>query len=159
MVDYGGPGGPVGERVAVSLSNVARGPLTKTFRVEYLSHDLQSETIDRARTQGMNFELPVLPVCKTDAGTVPAGGETTVIASGLLPIREHHVFLGDQEVAKIHSDAEGDATVTFTVPIGVRPGKHLITIGALAVTGDCLTLSYRITIVSRSSGIGVLIDK
>ncbi len=136
IVDYPGPSVRVAERLAVRLTDDARGPLAATFRVEYLAVDVPSKTVDRARTQ-MNFATPVFPQCKTDPEVIPAGGTATVTASGLLPSRSVHVLIGDRQVGTAESDAAGSATATFVVPRRTSQGKHLITVGALAVTGDC----------------------
>jgi len=142
VIDYAGLRQPqfVAERVSVIMANKVRGPLAPAFRVEYISSHLGGDVVDRATTQGMNFAPPVFPSCETDPPAVRVGAATTVRASGLLPDRKVHVLLGPREVAATTSDSEGNAAASFEVPRGARRGKHLITVGALAVTGDCFLI-------------------
>ncbi len=128
----------VGEEITAIVPNgILEEPFGSRFRVEYISHAVQDDVLDRARTQGMNFDLPVFPDCTTDPGGVRTSEMTKVNATGLLPNRDVEVFLGDMEVGKGTSDSDGNATVKFTIPSDSTSGDRLVTVGAFAVTADC----------------------
>ena len=107
------------------------------FRAEFISRGPNDRVIDRARTARLDFALPVFPHCDVVPETVAPGGTATVLASGLLPARPHHLLLGDKEVATGRSDGDGRARIALPVPEDARAGPHLVTVGAIAVTADC----------------------
>lgn len=112
-------------------------PADATFRVAYISHEIDSGLIDRARTPGMNFQLPVFPECQTNPEVISQGQTTDVIASGLLPNRDVHLLLGATEVGTGVTDSDGRVTLPLAIPTDARVGDRLVTVGALAVTADC----------------------
>ena len=84
-------------------------PADASIRVEFVSHDIKGGAIDRARSSGMDFRLPVFPECRTAPEAVHQGDATMVHASGLLPNRPVHLLLGATEVANGVTDANGRA--------------------------------------------------
>ena len=112
-------------------------PDATSFGVEFVSHDVDSGTVDRARSPGLNFALPVFPECHTEPATVNQGGSATVFASGMLPDRDVHLLLGADQVGAGHTDAAGAATLALPIPADARTGPRLVTVGALAVSADC----------------------
>ncbi len=107
------------------------------FRAEFISRGPNDKILDRARTSRLDFALPVFPHCDVAPEAVAPGQSATVLASGLLPERPHHLLFGDKEVAVGRSDGDGRARLTLTVPENARSGPHLVTVGAFAVTADC----------------------
>jgi hypothetical protein len=120
--------------VPVSLMPVQQN---SRFAIEYVARDVASGTLDRARTYGMDFRLPVFPECRTEPENVPRGGSTQVISSGLLPNREVHLLLGPEEVAHGTTDASGKVTIEMPIPADAKTGQRLVTVGAAAVSADC----------------------
>jgi hypothetical protein len=87
---------------------------------------------------------PRFPHC-FPAGTGKAGGTVQIAFEGLRPNREIHALLGPELVLHgVKTDATGSGRISFPIPAGTRPGKHLVTIGhnGLAITADC-TLTVR----------------
>ena len=107
------------------------------FRIEYILHDLDSGTLDRATSPGMNFARPVFPECELDPAIVRPGETTTVTSSGLLPDSSIHLLLGPDEVATGMADADGNSTLELMIPGDSPEGNRLVTVGSLAVTADC----------------------
>lgn len=106
------------------------------YRVEYQT-ELDGRVVDRARTPGLRFDLPVFPVCRTDPAVVKHGETTKVISTGLLPNREVHLLLGDKEVGSGLTDVNGSIILDLLIPVDAISGERLVTVGALAVSADC----------------------
>ncbi|MGH9361453.1 MAG: hypothetical protein ACRD2T_06005, partial [Thermoanaerobaculia bacterium] len=129
---------PARELVRVIVpANLLTFPTATDFRVEVVAADAASGLVDRARSPGMRFDLPVFPECRTEPGIVDRGDTATVFASGLLPDRDVHLLLGADEVATGHTDAEGKVELALAIPADARFGPRLVTVGALAVSADC----------------------
>ena len=129
---------PIAERIDVIVpTDLVKVPEDAVFRVEYVANRPDKDSVDRARSPGLNFRPPVYPECKTDPGEVRRGGTTMVMASGLIPERDQHLLLGDIELTHGMSDAAGNATFTMDIPEDARLGQRLVTVGALAVSADC----------------------
>jgi hypothetical protein len=137
VIDFAGaPHRPFAEEVTLTMSNAVRGALSEPFRVEYVAHT--GNLTDRALAEALDFRLPVFPTCEVEPRPVRAGEQAIVRSAGLLPNHAAHVFLGPVTVANATTTANGTAVVPFTVPPNTATGKHLVTIGTIAVTGDCL---------------------
>ena len=143
--DPDGPGtGSIGnfrirEMVRLSVPNALVAiPTAANFRIEYLTHDIESGTADRARTPGMNFNLPEFPICRVEPASVPQGGSTVVTSTGLLPNHDVHMLLGPTELANGTTDTDGSVVMTLPIPADARTGLRLVTVGGLAVSADCL---------------------
>ncbi|MDJ0628305.1 MAG: hypothetical protein QNJ44_08585 [Rhodobacter sp.] len=108
------------------------------IRAEFITQGPEGEILDRARPSRLDFVKPVFPECQVAPASAPQGGSVTVLASGLLPDRELHLLLGPDEVATGRSDGDGRATLTLPIPEDARTGNRLVTVGALAVTADCI---------------------
>jgi len=50
-----------------------------------------------------------------------------------------HVILGDRQVAQGPTDADGETSLDFTLPVVTQEGSHLVTVGVAdtALTADC----------------------
>jgi hypothetical protein len=130
---------PIREMITLSVPNALVAiPTAANFRIEYLTHDVGSGTSDRARTPGMNFDLPVFPNCRAEPPSVPQGGSTVVTSTGLLPSHDVHMLLGETELANGTTDTNGSVTMTLPIPADARTGLRLVTVGGLAVSADCL---------------------
>lgn len=127
--------------VFVPLDALAR-PFARRFRVEYISEAPMPNTnvVDRARSQGMNFDAPVFPVCSLNPEVVTPGGSTLLRATGLLPLHHVHVFLGDELVTDGVTDSNGVFQISMAIPENARSGQRLVTAGTGAVTADCALL-------------------
>lgn len=128
---------PVQELIEVSLPFDLLALPSTPFRLVVLSHDVATGLVDGAQGPGMVFEQPEFPTCRTEPSVVDPGGTAQVVARGLLPGQPLHLLLGDEEVGQGASDAAGRSELTLVVPAGARPGRRLVTVGALAVTADC----------------------
>jgi hypothetical protein len=106
------------------------------LRVEYQTQ-IDDRIVDRARTPGMRFDKPVFPVCRTDPEKVHRGQTTSVISTGLLPERDVHLLLGDEEISTGTTDINGSVVLNMPIPQSARTGQRLVTVGALAVSADC----------------------
>ena len=130
---------PSHELVSLILPiEVLRLTETSRIRAEFLTQGRRPEILDRARSSRLDFTLPVFPECRVAPASVPPGGSATVLASGLLPDRAIHLLLGPDEAATGRSDGDGRATLTLPIPEDARTGNRLVTVGALAVTADCI---------------------
>lgn len=130
---------PSYERVDLILPiEVLRLTETSRIRTEFLTEGAQPGILDRARSSRLDFTPPVFPECQVAPPSVPRGGSATVLSSGLLADRPIHLLLGPDEVAVGRSDGDGRATLTLPIPEDSRTGNRLVTVGALAVTADCI---------------------
>lgn len=70
---------------------------------------------------------------ETDVGSVAAGGEITVTASGFQPDEEISVTLFSDPVklGVLTADGEGGASDTFTIPVSVAVGVHRLELRGL----------------------------
>ncbi len=155
--DFAGYSERASETISISMSNNVRGPMTSTFRVDYVARDMQSKITDSAETPGMNFAAPIFGACTTQPAFTQRGGTVTVQARGLLPNRSADVFLGDRPVATTTIDSVGNATAKFSIPTDTQTGKHLVTIGAAAVTGDCFLQVGGAEVTFVGSGVWILL--
>jgi len=129
---------PVAERIEFTApAELVSVGEDAVFRVEYVASRPDAGTVDRARSPGLNFRPPVYPQCRTEPASVHPGGTTMVFASGLLPERDQHLLLGDQELTHGMSDGAGNANFTVDIPVTARTGERLVTVGADAVSADC----------------------
>jgi hypothetical protein len=130
---------PSYERVGLILPiEVLRLTEASRIRAEFMTQGPGPQILDRARSSRLDFTLPVFPECQVAPAAVPRGGSATVLASGLLPDRAIHLLLGPDEMATGRSDGDGRATLTLPIPEDARTGNRLVTVGALAVTADCI---------------------
>jgi len=139
------------DRVEITIPNTVRGPVAMPMRLHALSRATDNNAgtieIDQLESEGegigalMRLRLPKFPLCSVMPKPIFAGGFAQVDVTGLIPNRGVHVVFGKDLVANGMADASGAASVSFSVPPGAVPGKHLVTVGTdeTALTADCIT--------------------
>ncbi|MEM9483309.1 MAG: CARDB domain-containing protein [Cyanobacteria bacterium P01_F01_bin.116] len=136
------------DAVSIKFSNEVRGEADVPFRVQALSRgilDEDQEVVDLLddgpEETGLKFRLesPTFPICSVNPNPAFRGNLATVDVTGLLPSSNIHVIFGDREVASDSTDATGETTTEFSIPVGARDGKHLVSVGVdgTAFTADC----------------------
>lgn len=94
------------------------------------------------------LEDPSFPHCFVQEPGVP-GGTAETIVEDLLPSLPFHALVGPDEVYRGVTDADGGITFDLPIPVGARPGPHLVTVGIddTALTADCV-----VQVVERHPG-------
>jgi hypothetical protein len=103
------------------------------------------DILDDAREPGergrsFRWRSPIFPTCSVSPEIARRGQPITIKVEGLLPDKPIHVVLGDKQIAKGVTKADGTGTVVADIPLNVRDGAHLLTIGTdgTALTADCI---------------------
>ncbi|PJJ55542.1 Ig-like domain repeat protein [Compostimonas suwonensis] len=91
-----------------------------------------SFTVDRTGVPGGPGDPGSQPSGATAQRSVAAGASQSIELSGLVPGETVHVYLYSSPifVGSAVADAEGHATLTFTVPANLVPGEHRIEVRA-----------------------------
>lgn len=133
---------PLYDTIYAALNNTNLVKLDSPFSVQsfVISNGTVVDKLDYKENEPRFLELsqPLFPVCHANQdGT--KGQNVTVNASGLLPNSNVHALLGTRLVANGTTDASGNSTIEFNVPLDTTTGLHLMTIGVdkTALTADC----------------------
>ena len=146
-------GTPAFDQLEIGFPTGERGAVAGTFRVEALTHNSATGTVDRLPVgpdvtgdmvgdpgQLMSLVPPNFPACGATPPQAPRGVMVTLDVTGLLPNAGVHVNVGGQDLVNGMTDMVGNASIPFTVPTDLLPGRHLLTAGNdnTALTADCL---------------------
>jgi len=143
---------PISHNIKVVLPNnglLLPYDLNQPFTLEAIVSSANGEIVfdrlgDQTTSAGTKFVLqePVFPHCFPQDDPVAPGDSVAVQIEDLDPNGAIHVLLGPTLAANGMTDANGDALVSVPIPLGTRPGLHLITAGTdgTALTADCHVL-------------------
>jgi hypothetical protein len=85
---------------------------------------------------------------------VPIGETIDILVEGLLPNSPYHGILGLFNIDPGVTDADGSAHFELTIPAGLSPGPHLLTVG---IDGTALTADMLIDVVPEPGTSGLLL--
>jgi hypothetical protein len=146
--DGSAPEAPAPSMIRFEMPSGLLPSRVNTFRMQALSRETASPTLiadrlDESPTEtGAVVQLtpPQYPTCELTPNVAQTGATVSVRTGSLMPNKGVHVIFGDTPVGTGVADAAGTATVPFKIPIGIRGGPHLVTVGSdhTALTGDCV---------------------